>query len=377
MCCVISLEGLNTLIMMKENEGILISIMGFSQGGGEILPIHLANYLKKEQYRVAVHCINKSVDENIRGLLHPDIPVFYTDRYWKLAVILVTHHYRYVHTHCVASQLLVARTKKRIPFLNIHHIATMHGGYEGMGEDKANTLIKKVDQFVTMWTYVANNNLPALCKAGVSLKKIQKVGNAVVRPKTIKPVDLRTYGIPTEAYVFTVITRAVSKKCWKECIAAVKEARKRTGKEIHLLLGGTGPVYEELKSGPLDPFVHLIGGVTNPCDYYAASYCGLLLSIRECAPLGLIEMYYAGKPVVATDTGDIAEMMQCDSDSTGILVPLSNQGNISIRLSAEAISKMVVDKELYLKCSKAAEKKSDQYKIEFVARQYLQCYEQI
>lgn len=359
--------------MIKKNEGILISIMGFSQGGGEIMPIHLANYLKKEQCRVAVHCINKNVDEKIRGLLNSDIPVFYTDRYWQLAVILLRNGYHYVHTNCIASQLLVARTRKRIPFLNVHHIATMHGGYEGMEEARAVSLIKKVDAYVNMWTYVADNNLPVLQYAGVSTDKMKKVGNAVIPPEKIEPVDFQGYSIPEHAYVFTVITRAVSKKCWKECIAAVKEARRMTGKEIHLVLGGTGPVYEELKSGPLDSFVHLAGEITNPCAYYAASYCGLLLSIRECAPLGLIEMYHAGKPVVATDTGDIAEMMQCDSNQTGILVPLKEDGNISIKISAEAISRMVVDKDLYLKCAITAKKKAVQFKIEYVAKQYLEC----
>ena len=361
--------------MIKENEGILISIMGFSQGGGEIMPVRLANYLKEKKYRVALHCINKSVDEKIRGLLHPDIPVYYTDRYWQLAVILVKHRYKYVHSHCVASQLLIARTKKRIPFLKIHHIATLHGGYEGMEQDKAITLIKKVDPYVNCWTYVANNNLPVLRNAGVSSYKIKKVENAMVRPETIQPFDFRIYDIPEQAYVFTVITRAVSKKCWKECIASVKEARKMTGHDIHLVLGGTGPVYDELKRGSLDSFVHLVGEITNPCDYYAASYCGLLLSIRECAPLGLIEMYYAGKPVVATNTGDIEEMMQCDAEQTGILVPLMNDGNVSIKMSAEAISKIVTDKEIYIKCAMTAQRKSNQYKMKRVAEQYLECFE--
>ena len=375
MCFAINLEGLITFIMIKKKEGILISIMGFSQGGGEIMPVRLANYLKEKQYRVGLHCVNQNVDENIRGLLRADIPVYYTDQSWRFAAILVKHHYQYVHSHCVASQLLIARTKRRIPFLKICHVATLHGGYEGMEQKQAIELIKKIDPFVQCWTYVANNNMPVLWKAAISSYKIRKVGNAMVRPNTVHPVDFHTYGIPDSAFVFTTITRAVSKKCWKECIEVVKAARKMTGYDIHLVIGGTGPLYDELKGASLDSFVHLVGEITRPCDYYAASYCGLLLSIRECAPLGLIEMYYAGIPVIATDTGDIAEMMQYDTQQTGILVPLMDNGAVPIQKSAESISKMVTDMEFYKICAMAAKGKSNQYGMEQVAEQYLKCFE--
>ena len=49
--------------MIKKNEGIIMSIMGFFQGGGEIMPIRLANYLKENHYRVAIHCVKKNGNE--------------------------------------------------------------------------------------------------------------------------------------------------------------------------------------------------------------------------------------------------------------------------------------------------------------------------
>ena len=58
----------------KETKGILISIFGFIQGGAEIMPIRIANYLHKHHYKVGIHCLKKECDLEIRNLLHPDIP---------------------------------------------------------------------------------------------------------------------------------------------------------------------------------------------------------------------------------------------------------------------------------------------------------------
>lgn len=359
----------------KERNRILISIIGFSQGGAEIMPIRIANYLHTHHYEVGVHCVKRECDPKIRNLLHSDIPVFYTDQFWKLAAIILKYRYTVLHSHSVASQLLVARMKKRVPFIHIQHVATSHGGYEGMDSAEAVETIRKVDSSVSCWTYVAGNNLKLFQLANISEQKLSKIGNAMEVPQDIRPVQWEEYGISKNAIVFTVITRAVWKKCWKECIQAIQKARELSGRDIHLVLGGTGPVYEELKQNPQEEFVHLVGTVIHPCDFYKASYCGLLLSVRECAPLGIIEMYQAGVPVVATDTGDIREMLLYKENPTGILVSLTEKGEIPVLQAAEAICKMVQDTDFYAECRETAMKKAHEFCMEYVMEKYFECYQ--
>ncbi len=358
----------------SPEKRILISIMGFLPGGAEILPIRLANYLHAGGYPVGVHCIHGSKDDAMRGLLHPDIPVYVTDRFWKLAQILRREHYTVLHSHCVASQMLVARMKRRLPFLRVRHIATSHGGYEGMRPEEAAALLPQVDRGVDAWTYVAQNNLPLLRQAEIPEKKLHKIGNAMEPPERICPVTWETHGIPNDACVFTVITRAVAKKSWPACIAAVQEARQLTGRDIHLALCGVGPVYEALRQEPPADFVHFLGEVDRPCDFYQSSHCGLLLSVLECAPLGIIEMYNAGVPVVATDTGDIAEMLRCGDEQAGILVPLTETGQVPVSQAARAISEMVLNTEQYEKFRENARKKAPEYQMAHIASQYLALY---
>lgn len=374
MCCLVIWERQSVQMENKDTEKIMISIIGFSQGGAEIMPIRIANYLHRHGYKVAVHCLSMENDEKIRDLLLPDIPVFYTDSSVKLAAIILRNGYRIIHTHSVASQLLVDRMRRRVPFLRIRHIATSHGGYEGMDSAEAEAVLRKIDRSVECWTYVADNNLQLFESAAIDKKKLYKIGNAMEISEEIQPVCWKDYGIPEDALVFCVITRAVWKKSWPQCIEAVKKAREETGRNIHLVMCGTGPVYEQLKQEAQNDFVHLVGSVKNPCDFYKASYCGLLLSVRECAPLGIIEMYHAQVPVVATDTGDIAEMMQFDDGQTGILVPLTEEGEVSVPKAAEAISKMVLLPEFYEECRNNAAKKAYEYSMDYVMEKYLRCY---
>lgn len=358
----------------KKQKGILISIMGFFQGGAEIMPIRIANYLFENNYRVGVHCMKKEDDSKIRKLLNPDIPVYYTDSATKLAVVVIKNGYRIIHSHCVASQLIVARMKKRIPFIHIQHVATSHGGYEGLGKNEAYDVLKEADRHVNIWTYVADNNKETFRAFGIAENKMRKIGNAMIPPGEIIPVELKKFGIPEDAIVFCVITRAVWKKCWKECIEAVKMARTLTGKNIHLILGGTGPIYDELMGRQVEEFIHPVGTVENPCGFYKSSYCGLLLSVRECAPLGIIEMYYAGIPVVATNTGDIREMMQLGDGTAGIVVDLTDEGYVPVSEAAKAIAKMIQDRELYLECRNNACKKAGEFSMDNIMEKYIECY---
>lgn len=359
----------------KGRPGVLISILGFKEGGAEIMPIRIANYLHARHYNVGVHCLEPEQNESIRKQLNPEIPVHCTHRFWKMGFILWKNKYRVVNTHCIASQLLMTRVRRRIPFLNIYHVATSHGGYEGLEQKEATELLRLVDPCVDRWTYVADNNCRLLREIKVLENKLIKVGNAMERPEHISPVKWSDYSVPEDAIVFTVITRAVWKKCWRETIEAIKKAREITGENIHLVLCGTGPVRDELLQEPQEEFIHFPGTVGNPCDFYSASYCGLLLSRLECAPLGLIEMYYAGVPVIATDTGDVAEMMQYGEERTGILLPLTEDGMIPVDEAAKAIACMIQNPDLYQKVKENAEKKAAFFEMDRIMEQYIQIFE--
>lgn len=358
----------------KENRKIVISIKGFMQGGGEILPIRLANALHKEGYKVYIHALQDKEESKIRELLNPDIIVFKCHKAWKMALFLLKNNIDVVHTHSVDCQIFISGIKRKIPLVKVYHIATSHGGYEGVPFEKAKQYIQKVDPQIDVWTYVADNNIGTLVDSGVDKKKCIKIGNGMERPKKIKSITRLKMNVPENASVVMVITRAVDKKCWRECIKTVALARQKTELDIHLILCGTGNVYNQLIEEETADYVHLLGVVNNPCDYYAAADVGMLLSIRECAPLGIIEMYYAGIPVVATQTGDVGHMMDYNGKLTGCLIQLNKDGKVPISDAANGLVKLLTNKSFYKECANFAKEKGKEFGIDYIMKQYLRVY---
>lgn len=360
--------------MKNRKEKILISIIGFTQGGAEIFPIRLANFLYRQNIDVMVHAINDQEEAFVRNMLDPDIKVFKCSSRLKFIRLLMKEKITVVHTHCNANQLLVARSCKIAPWLRIRHIATCHGIYEGIDYELAKEQILCCDPYVKYWTYVADNNYATLKKVGITEEKCKKIGNSMEYPDKITPIEKKKYNIPEDAKVVTVISRAVGKKSWIECIHTITKAREQSGLNIHLILGGLGEYYELLTKKGVPDYIHLAGAVTKPCDYYAASDLGMLLSKIECAPLGLIEMYYTNTPVVATDTGDVREMMTTENGTTGIVVSLNADGSINENESAAAVIKMLTNSEYYQKCVDELKIKSRDFSMEKVGEKYLNLY---
>ena len=104
----------------------------------------------------------------------------------------------------------------------------------------------------------------------------------------------------------------------------------------------TGDEYEKeirklITTLQLSESVVLTGGVSNPFLYLERSSIAVLSSLSEGLPLSLIEYGLAGLPVVCTNVGQCADLL--NGGENGLLVPASNAaelGNAIIRLFTEA-----------------------------------------
>lgn len=95
--------------------------------------------------------------------------------------------------------------------------------------------------------------------------------------------------------------------------------------ETKLLLLGDGDNHEMLKAqtvalGIADA-VTFTSNVVNTEDYYAISDLYVQCSFREAMPLSVLEAMAAGLPVVATNVGGLADVVQ----ENGILVPVGDE----------------------------------------------------
>lgn len=135
----------------------------------------------------------------------------------------------------------------------------------------------------------------------------------------------------------TFVGRLVPIKRVDLLIKAVAHARSR-GAPLRLAVVGDGPLRvplerlaDELGVGP---FVSFLGYRRDMTSVAAATDIGVLASDNEGTPVSLIELAAAGRPVVATDVGGVAEVVTPD---TGLLVApgdAAGVGNAVARLVA-------------------------------------------
>lgn len=118
-------------------------------------------------------------------------------------------------------------------------------------------------------------------------------------------------GIPNDALVVGYVGHLRPVKNPRRCLEAV--AQVRAEQSVHVLMLGEGPerdgVEQLARSPALDGRVHLTGHRADPRPDYHAMDLFAISSDSEQMPVALLEAMASGLPVVATDVGDVREML--------------------------------------------------------------------
>jgi glycosyltransferase involved in cell wall biosynthesis len=183
-------------------------------------------------------------------------------------------------------------------------------------------------------------------------------------------------GIPGDAFVLCLARRAVPEKGWYTAIEAADAVRRISDVDLHLLLLGEGPVYEELGHGDLPAHIHMPGFVDNTIACYAMADVGLLPSTfkGESFPLTVIECLMAGKPVIASDIGEIRTMITNEAgEPAGLLIDVAS-GVIDVVWLVQGIIALATDHEAYDRKANIAKEIVPKFEMEAVLAQYLEVY---
>ena len=180
-------------------------------------------------------------------------------------------------------------------------------------------LKRRISRFV----YSAEKNLPPFALEFRQEKTFTRIENALAMT-IISPIPRTELNMAIDDFVLCMVARAIPNKGWEEAIRAVVWANARSSRKIQLLLIGEGPEYDRLKSQMAFDFVHYLGFRSNIRDYFAASDIGFLPSRfkGESFPLVLIDCLLSGKPVLASDVGEIRYMLDSTDGLAGELFDL-------------------------------------------------------
>ena len=311
----------------KTRPTLLIVISDLSPGGGQMFGIRLANSWMRAGGRAALLNVGNSPDhEQVVAKIDSRVSLFDVRTEGFLFADLVAEF----DVDVVHSSMWWADRYVHLHFAELpDHVvwcSTTHGCYETLLEHpevdstfpfRFTDMLERVDH----WIYTAEKNLGVFNQMGHP-KRLTKIDNGFEpEPGVAPPRD--ALGLREDSLVLLLATRAIREKGWFEAVEAVRQLNE-AGLATDLMLVGEGPVAETMRADGVPEFVHLYGQISNLADYIAVCDVGLLPSYfeGESMPLVLIEMLAQGKPIVASDIGEIPAMMVRDGAVAGAVVPL-------------------------------------------------------
>ena len=370
-----NLFDLEKILAVKRKPNILMGVFALTIGGGETFPLTLANELSRKGIPVTVLDFQMA-DEllEIRRKLDATVPLVYLNETGGLAEIIEQFKIDVIHTHHGFVDEAASYVVKDHPA--VRHVVTLHGMYEEAARDNPDkNFLKKilapVKKSVSAFVYIADKNLTPFKENNFGREEIfHKIGNGL-EYLPINPVPRSELNIPEDSFVACEVSRAIPQKGWLAAIDAVTLANKR-GRRIDLILVGAGEMYNLLK-GNVPDFVHLVGFKSNVRDYLATADIGLLPSeySGESFPLFIIDSFFAGRPVVCSNIGEIPTMIE----DAGIVFNLVD-GRVPIEELAEILRELADNPARYEKLKRRVEVVSQKFLIENVAEKYISIYEE-
>lgn len=176
--------------------------------------------------------------------------------------------------------------------------------------------------------------------------------------------------IPAEARVLVTIGRLVKEKNHALLLRAVAPLLRD---DRRLVIVGDGPMRDDVRALidalPTRECVHMTGGRRDVPALLAAADAWILSSDTEGLPIGLLEAWAAGLPVIATAVGGIPAAV--DHERTGILVPKGDEA----ALAAAAQRAFESSDALRRMAERGREHALRAYSAEEMASTYLELYQ--
>jgi glycosyltransferase involved in cell wall biosynthesis len=369
-----------SILAARESRlpNVLVSTMGFFPGGAEILPIRLANEYKRKGLSVLLFSYGLNPREKgVRRMVRNDVPIVERPDAEALRATIADFGVEVHHSH----QWHIQKYPVSLPdvFSGLSgHIATLHGMIEhstafAVTEEE----LRAADANVTTWVYTAEKNLRPFQDMGLydgSPRRFLKIPNGLPMPE-IAPVPRTEMGIPDDAFVLCCVSRAIPEKGWAETIQVVDRARELSGRDIRLILVGNGPVYDQYCIDGVPEFVYLAGFSDNSVGYYASADMGIMLTRfkSESFPLTVIDCIFAGRPYIASDVGDIRNMLTTRRGLAGWVIPLKDW-EVQIEVAAEVVAAFAVDDSKYAGAKALVADLATSFRIDVVAEEYVRLF---
>ena len=327
---------------------IVISIYSLAVGGAQTFVIRLANALSKD-HKVFLYIQEPSrTQKELLDRISSDVTVVYFSLSrvsewfsWKINRLislfvdgfsfqryLNRQYFSYflkktqpdiLNSHMLSSDLIVTDIDHSVPL-----VLSMHGCYENhlridpKFSDRASVILSKAKSVV----YVAKKNLEIFSLIAPLSQSVPKklIYYGIEDTKEIDGAST----LPTKL-IFGMIARSIPSKGWEQSLLAFTQLlSNHPGENMEFwVICDESDYLEDLKLKFAHPSIKYIGFASNPDQFISQMDVCLLPTYfpGESLPNSIIEYLKAGKPVSASDTAEIPNMLSIGSQIAGMLVP--------------------------------------------------------
>jgi glycosyltransferase involved in cell wall biosynthesis len=240
------------------------------------------------------------------------------------------------------------------------------------------TEVNKITQmipFINGMTYVAEKNLRIFNETGVSLTQNKKlIFNGLSKDISVVYKNRKDFGLSHEDFVIGQITRSIPEKGMEISILAALALIEKGYHHVKLIvMGPENEYYLSLKNKYTSPNILFLGSTQEPLAYVNLFDVGILPSYfpSESCPSTIVEYLAGNKPVIATNIGEIPNMIKTNDDLAGILVEEKDAlGLPSVEHFSLAIEQYLLNNNLYTKHKSLCALAFEKFELEKIVEEY-------
>jgi len=251
-----------------------------------------------------------------------------------------------IHSNLFSADLIVANSLKSKEFVFVN---TIHGDYLRHYYGKLKSIratkvldfrktfakvLKKLDLIVCITDKQIGFADEVSSDFGLSLS-YKKIYNGYRMPENVITVTRESLSIPENAFVLGMVARGIKEKGWEELINAFEQLSLNNA---YLVLVGGGAFIEQMKRNYTNSKIVYVGEVVNPLEYISFFDVACLPSYSENLPTSIIEYVFCRKPVIATNTGEVAAMLNIRSEKEcGVLIETGSPSSMIEQLKEKIL----------------------------------------
>lgn len=362
---------------------ILLTTEVIHPGGAETFVLRLSNALQECGHKVHLFIFYEEMfNESLYKMFAPEVPLthaFIPFR-WLLGKIdsllfkfnidislrnyfikrslkktILKQRINVIHSNLLKSDKLCLQVAHNN---NIPVVSTIHGDYLQFFSKTQN------NQKIPLLNYLpkATNNLTSLdeiiCISDKQLSFFAQHFGDIVQNKLLKIYNgydgiseydkskRKQLGIAETDFVFGMVSRGIPEKGWQVSIDAFLQLNQP---DTHLILVGESDYLNALRNTyARNTNIHFTGHSDKPLNWINIMDVGLLPTTypSESLPTVIIEYLCCGIPSIASDAGEIVNMLQKDGKVAGLITPITDN-TVQVNDVKNAMHKYVTDKALY------------------------------